>query len=65
MQDEGHQIIGYSADEMVALQDTNQALFEARLAAPQFRPYLFKLRVTEETWQDEQRTRINLVRCGA
>ncbi len=64
MQDEGLQIVGHSADEMMALQESNVPLFEARLAAPQFRPYIFKLRASEDTWQDEQRVRINVVRCG-
>jgi hypothetical protein len=57
--------VGKSAGEMEALREAQNPSYERRLEALRFRPQLYKLRVSEETWQDEQRLRINLVRCAA
>ncbi|EIE20436.1 replication factor-a protein [Coccomyxa subellipsoidea C-169] len=61
-QEEGKQIIGYTANEMQELKEAESPLFEARLNDVKCRSYLFKLKVSEDTWQDEQRIRINVVR---
>ena len=63
-QEEGKQIIGYTANEMQELKEAESPLFEARLNDVKCRSYLFKLKVSEDTWQDEQRIRINVVRWG-
>ncbi len=62
VQEEGKQIIGYTANEMQELKEAESPLFEARLNDVKCRSYLFKLKVSEDTWQDEQRIRINVVR---
>lgn len=64
-QEEGKQIIGYTANEMQELKEAESPLFEARLNDVKCRSYLFKLKVSEDTWQDEQRIRINVVRWGS
>ncbi len=48
---------------MEALREANSTAYEARMLALRFRNCLFRLRASEETWQDEQKLRINLVRC--
>lgn len=61
-QDEAKLIVGYTANEMQELKDAESPLFEARLNDIKCRSYLFKLKVSEETWNDEQRIRINVSR---
>jgi replication factor A1 len=62
VQDEAKQIVGYTANEMQELKDAESPLFYQRLSDVKCRQYLFKLRISEETWNDEQRLRINIVR---
>lgn len=65
VQEEGKQIIGFTANEMQELKEAESPLFEARLNDVKCRSYLFKLKISEDTWQDEQRIRINVVRCSS
>ena len=57
--------MGRTADEMQALKDSGSPEFDDVLNAVKCKSYVFKLRISEDTWQDEQRIRINITRCGA
>ena len=50
---------------MQALKDSGSPEFDDVLNAVKCKSYVFKLRISEDTWQDEQRIRINITRCGA
>ncbi len=47
---------------MQALKDAASPEFDFILNAVNFKACVFKMRISEETWQDEQRIRINIVR---
>ena len=47
---------------MQALKDAASPEFDFILNAVHFKACVFKMRISEETWQDEQRIRINIVR---
>ena len=64
LQDEAKALVGRSADDMQALKEAGSPEFDDVLNAVKCRPYVFKLRISEDTWQDEQRIRINIVRWG-
>ncbi|CAK0787257.1 hypothetical protein CVIRNUC_010475 [Coccomyxa viridis] len=61
-QDEAKALVGRSADEMQALKDSGSPEFDDVLNAVKCKSYVFKLRISEDTWQDEQRIRINITR---
>ena len=50
---------------MQALKDSGSPEFDDVLNAVKCKSYVFKLRISEDTWQDEQRIRINITRCRA
>ena len=54
--------MGRTADEMQALKDSGSPEFDDVLNAVKCKSYVFKLRISEDTWQDEQRIRINITR---
>ena len=62
VQEEATALVGRSADEMQALKDAASPEFDFILNAVNFKACAFKMRISEETWQDEQRIRINIVR---
>lgn len=62
LQEEATALVGRSADEMQALKDAASPEFDFILNAVNFKACVFKMRISEETWQDEQRIRINIVR---
>ena len=51
-----------SAAELRDLEGRDVARFEQHMLATLHRPYLFKLKVAEETYQDETRIKINILR---
>ena len=54
--------MGRSADDMQKLKEASSPEFDEVLNAVKCRFYIVKLRISEDTWQDEQRIRINMVR---
>ncbi|MCG6183489.1 hypothetical protein JEG46_08440, partial [Anoxybacillus sp. LAT_26] len=46
------ELIGYTADEMETLQESNEAEFNRIMAEATFKSYIFKLRVSDETGSD-------------
>ena len=53
-----------SAAELRDLEANDVLRFEQHMLATLHRPYLFKLKVAEETYQDETRIKINIMRCA-
>ena len=53
---------GISAAE---LKDVGEAAFDARVAAASFGHFLFKMRANEETYNDETRVKLNVVRWAS
>ncbi len=62
MQESGVEIMKMSAAELRDLEGSDVARFEQHMLATLHRPYLFKLKVAEETYQDETRIKINILR---
>lgn len=62
MQDEAKALVGRSADDMQKLKEASSPEFDEVLNAVKCKFYIVKLRISEDTWQDEQRIRINMVR---
>ena len=54
--------MGRSADDMQKLKEASSPEFDEVLNAVKCKFYIVKLRISEDTWQDEQRIRINMVR---
>lgn len=61
-QDEAKALVGRSADDMQKLKEASSPEFDEVLNAVKCKFYIVKLRISEDTWQDEQRIRINMVR---
>ena len=51
-----------SAAELRDLEANDVVKFEQHMLATLHRPYLFKLKVAEETYQDETRIKVNIMR---
>ena len=49
---------------MQQLKDAASPEFDSILASVSFKPCVFKMRISEETWNEEQRIRINVSRSG-
>ena len=47
---------------MQQLKDAASPEFDSILASVSFKPCVFKMRISEETWNEEQRIRINVSR---
>jgi hypothetical protein len=62
LQDEAKALVGRSADDMQKLKEASSPEFDEVLNAVKCKFYIVKLRISEDTWQDEQRIRINMVR---
>lgn len=56
------EIMKMSAAELRDLETTDGMRFEQHMLATLHKPYLFKLKVAEETYQDETRIKINILR---
>lgn len=50
------------AAELRDLEGTDVARFEHHMLATLHRPYVFKLKIAEETYQDETRIKINVMK---
>ncbi len=50
---------------MQQLKDAASPEFDSILASVSFKPCVFKMRISEETWNEEQRIRINVSRSGS
>ncbi|CAL5229462.1 g12788 [Coccomyxa viridis] len=61
-QEEAKALVGRSAEEMQQLKDAASPEFDSILASVSFKPCVFKMRISEETWNEEQRIRINVSR---
>ena len=62
VQQEAKALVGRSAEEMQQLKDAASPEFDSILASVSFKPCVFKMRISEETWNEEQRIRINVSR---
>ena len=51
-----------SASELRDLEANDVVKFEQHMLATLHRPYLLKLKVAEETYQDETRIKVNIMR---
>ena len=61
-QESGVEIMKISAAELRDMEATNVAQFEQHMLATLHRPYIFKLKIAEETYQDETRIKVNIMR---
>ncbi|KAJ2120471.1 Replication factor A protein 1 [Coemansia sp. RSA 720] len=57
----GEQLLGCSANEMIRLQQTDEAAFNQRIADATFQEFLFRCRAKSETFNDNTRVRISVV----
>ena len=55
-------MIGKSASELREIEDTDINQFEEIMSATQHRAFLFKIKVAEETYNDETRIKSTIVR---
>ncbi|XP_062219115.1 replication protein A 70 kDa DNA-binding subunit C-like [Phragmites australis] len=64
-QEAAEQIFGHSAQEIFSIRTVNQddALFAEIIEGVRWHQYLFKLRVREETFNDEQRVKCSIVKA--
>lgn len=56
----GVQLLGKTADEMMALKDENEDAFKSQLQAINFRTFNFKLRAKVDHWNDEAKLRTSV-----
>lgn len=54
--------MGMTAAELRDMESNDVARFEQHMLSTLHRPYLFKLKIAEETYQDETRIKINILR---
>ncbi|KAJ1841383.1 Replication factor A protein 1 [Coemansia sp. RSA 2708] len=59
--EQGEQLLGCPAGEMVRLQQTDEAQFQRRIADATFREFMFRCRAKSETFNDNTRVRISAV----
>ena len=52
------------AAELRELEANNLPAFEALMLSRMHRPYLFKVKVAEDTYNDETRIKTNIMRCA-
>ena len=62
LQEAGQEMIGKSASELREIEDTDINQFEEIMSATQHRAFLFKIKVAEETYNDETRIKSTIVR---
>ncbi|KAJ2348518.1 Replication factor A protein 1, partial [Coemansia sp. RSA 2618] len=56
----GEQLLGCTANEMVRLQQTDEAAFNQRISDATFREFVFRCRAKSETFNDNTRVRISV-----
>ncbi len=54
--------MGCTANELKEVEDT--PAFDARISAAKLREVLVKAKVYSDTWNDEQRRKVNVQKCG-
>ena len=64
LQESGLEIMGMPAAELRELEANNLPAFEALMLSRMHRPYLFKVKVAEDTYNDETRIKTNIMRCA-
>ncbi|XP_062230519.1 replication protein A 70 kDa DNA-binding subunit C-like isoform X2 [Phragmites australis] len=62
-QEAGTEIIGYSAQELFNIKDQDTEQFADIIQEVRWQQYLFKLKVKEETFNDEQRVKCSIVKA--
>ncbi|TVU18300.1 hypothetical protein EJB05_34390 [Eragrostis curvula] len=62
-QEGGMEIIGRSAGELAALKEEDEAQFAEVMQGVRFQMYIFKIKVVEETFNDESRIKCNIVKA--
>ena len=63
-QEAGQQIMGASATELKELEQADLPAFEARVHATHFKPILLKVKIAEDTYNDETRIKTSIMRCA-
>ncbi|KAJ8907535.1 hypothetical protein NDN08_007646 [Rhodosorus marinus] len=58
------QVIGKTAEEMNTLKESNEDEYERVVDLPLFKQFVAKIRVKQETWQEEQRIKYQVVRAN-
>jgi hypothetical protein len=62
VQEAGIEILKMSAAELKALEEEDTARFEAHMQDTLHRPFLFKIKVAEDTYQDETRIKTSIMK---
>lgn len=65
IQESGVEIIGKTASELRDLERNNLSQFEEIMMNTQHKLFLFKIKVAEETYQDETRIKQNIIRYAS
>ena len=63
LQESGADIMGMSADDLRNLEQS-ESEFSLAVQAATFKQLLFKLKIAEENYNDENRIKMSVVRCG-
>ncbi|EME26268.1 Replication factor A protein 1 [Galdieria sulphuraria] len=59
--DVGSRLIGRSAEELAAIYERDRAEFDAIIDDVLFKPFIFRIRAKQNTWNDELRLRYHIV----